>query len=783
VNQEQDSTTTKNQAPRAKQRYVRKAAIIIALAFVGIVSYSAPLLADNPVPIINQPLVPHEAAPGGNPFTLTVSGTGFVSGSTVYWNGHSTTTTFVDSSQLTAAINAADIAVAGTVSVTVINPAPGGGRSNPVFFSVTTNSPSILLAKTDYLTGSRSQAVAVADLNGDGKLDVAIGNLDSATISVYLGNGDGTFKRLADFATGLYPNGVAVGDFNGDGKPDLALANGSGTVSILLGNGDGSFQPHVDYAAGPAAFSLAIGDFNGDGKLDLAVANNNSNLSGTVSILLGNGDGSFQTHVDYPVGMGPYSVAVGDFNRDGKLDLVVANYPSVFTVSVLLGNGDGTFQPQVTYPVGRQPISVAVADLNGDGKLDLAVADFTDGIVSVLLGNGDGTFQPSVEYPTGTVPSTIIIGDFNGDGKLDIATSNFSPAGYTVPPGYINILLGNGDGTFQAPVAFVAGPNPDTVAVADLNNDGALDFITGSGSVPGAATFSVVLQVPQASLSSGVLTFPSQWVGTSSASQTLTLTNTGSAPLTMASIAVNGDFAQTSACGTSVAAGSGCTIAVTFAPTAVGTRSAMLKITDNATGTPHTVALSGTGTDFSVTAAQGAQTTATVVAGETATYNLELSGTPGFTGTVALTCTGAPSLSACTITPFSLSLSGTNTLNTTVSVSTTARGMSVPRHLPSQPMVPLLAPVWSMALAALLATAMFARLRRLRGSEPGRLRPVAAVLSIAMIAAGVLTSCGGGAHQPPPGTPAGTYNLTVTATAASGSATLTHKTTLTLTVN
>ena len=185
---------------------------------------------------------------------------------------------------------------------------------------------------------------------------------------LFRSNGDGTFKPRVDFATGLFPNSVAVGDFNGDGKPDLALANGSGTVSVLLGNGDGTFQPHVEYPAGPGAFSVAVGDFSGDGKLDLAVANNNGNQSGTVSVLLGNGDGTFQPHVDYPVGVGPYSVAVGDFNRDGKLDLVVANYPSIFTVSVLLGNGDGTFQPQVTYPVGRQPISVAVADLSGDRK-------------------------------------------------------------------------------------------------------------------------------------------------------------------------------------------------------------------------------------------------------------------------------------------------------------------------------------------------------------------------------------------------------------------------------
>jgi len=774
--------TPVNRTLRQRQRYVRKAAMVIALVFASIVTHSTPLLADNPVPTINEPLVPHAAAPGGGAFTLIVNGTGFVSGATVYWNGSPRTTTFVSGSQLTAAINAADIAAATTASVTVGNPAPGGGKSNPLLFSVTTSTPSISLAGTDYLTNSRSQAVAAADLNGDGKLDLAVGNLDSATVNVFLGNGDGTFKPGVDVATGLYPNAVAIGDFNRDGKPDLVLANGSGTVSILLGNGDGSFQPHLDYPAGPGAFSVAVGDFNGDGKLDLAVANNNSNLSGTVSILLGNGDGTFQPHVDYPVGMGPYSVAVGDFNRDGKLDLVVANYPSVFTVSVLLGNGDGTFQPQVTYPVGRQPISVAVGDLNGDGKLDLAVADFADGFVSVLLGNGDGTFQPSVEYPTGKVPSTIIIGDFNGDGKLDLATSNYAPGGYTVPPGYINILFGNGDGTFQAPTAFVAGPNPATVAVADFNNDGTLDFVTGSVPGPGSATFSVLLQVPAVSLSSTLLTFPSQWVGTTSATQNLTLTNTGSAPLTISNLAINGDFAQTNACGTSLAARANCTITVTFAPTTAGARSAMVTITDNAAGSPHTVALSGTGTDFSITIAQGSQ--ATVVAGQTATYNLALSGTSGFTGTVALTCAGAPSLSTCTITPSSLSLSGTNTVNTTVSVSTTARGMAVPRHLPPQPIVPLRVPVGWLALAVLLASATFARRCRPRGLEPVRLEFVTVLLFVTMLATGALISCGGsGTPLPPPGTPTGTYSLTVTAMAASGSATLTHKTTLTLTVN
>ncbi len=776
--------TPVNQALRQEQRCVRKVAIVIALVLVGIVSHSTPLLAANPVPIINQPLVPGTAAPGGNAFSLTVNGTGFVSGSSVEWNGSPRTTTFVSGSQLTAAINAADIAVAGTASVTVVNPAPGGGRSNPGFFSVTTNTPSLSLAGTDHQNGSRSQAVAAADLNGDGKLDLAVGNLDSATVSIFLGIGDGTFTPRVDFATGQFPNSVAIGDFNRDGKPDLALANGSGTVSVLLGNGDGTFQTHVEYTAGPGAFSLAVGDFNGDGKLDLAVVNNNSNQSGTVSILLGNGDGTFQPHVDYPVGIGPYSVGVGDFNRDGKLDLVVANYPSVFTVSVLLGNGDGTFQSQVTYPVGRQPISVAVADLNGDGKLDLAVADFTDGFVSVLLGNGDGSFQPSVEYSTGKVPSTIIIGDFNGDGKLDVATSNYAPGGFNVPPGFINILFGNGDGTFQAPAAFVAGPNPATVVVGDFNNDGAPDFVTGSVPNTGAVTFSVLLQVPMVSMSSKTFTFPGQWVGTTSAAQHLIVTNTGSAPLSISSVATNGDFGQTNACGTSVAAGANCTIMVTFTPTAVGARSAMVTITDSATGSPHTVALSGAGTDFSVTAAQGSQTTATVVAGQTATYNLAFTGTPGFNGTVALTCTGAPSLSTCTIMPSSLSLSGTNTVNATVSVSTTARGMSVLRHPLPQPIMPLGRPVWWLALATLLASATFALLSRPRGLERARLGLATALLFVAVVATGALTSCGGsGAPPPRPGTPVGAYNLTVTAAVTSGPATLTHNTSLTLTVN
>src|SRR5581483_10570988 len=169
----------------------------------------------------------------------------------------------------------------------------------------------------------------------------------------------------ASYAVGSFPYSVAVGDFNGDGKPDLVTANNeSNNVSVLLGNGDGTFQPHQDYAVGSFPYSVAVGDFNGDGKQDLATAANNGYPNGAVSVLLGNGDGTFQPYQDYAVGFNPQSVAAGDFNGDGKLDLATANSQSNY-VSVLLGNGDGTFQNQRTFPLGADAVSVTAGDFNG----------------------------------------------------------------------------------------------------------------------------------------------------------------------------------------------------------------------------------------------------------------------------------------------------------------------------------------------------------------------------------------------------------------------------------
>jgi hypothetical protein len=492
-----------------RNRKLKTRALSAFVLFIAVLTVltvlAATATAQNPVPFIDQPLVPDATAPGGAGFTLTVNGGWFVPASVVNWNGSPRATTFVSSSQLTAAILASDIATPSTAAVTVVNPSPGGGASSPLFFSIAAPEASVSFQPAAAYSsgGSGGTSIAVADLNGDGKPDVVVANcIASGTVScgaegivgVLLGKGDGTLQPVATYDSGgVGATSIAVADVNGDGKPDIVVTNGSGTVAVLLGKGDGTFKPAVTYNAGYYPAGVAIADVNGDGRPDLVVAT----FDGAVAVLLGNGDGTFKPVVTYGAGLQEITaVAVADVNGDAKPDIVVAyacgsSCPGG-AVGVLLGNGDGTFQPPVIYlSGGNLSYSVAAVDVNGDGKPDIVVANLCalsntycessmgNGAVGVLLGNGDGTFQAAVSYDSGGGYAwSIAAADINGDGKPDLLVANTNS-------GTIGILLGNGDGTFQAAAAYGSGwPGPDSVAVGDLTGGGRLDVLAG-GRDPG----------------------------------------------------------------------------------------------------------------------------------------------------------------------------------------------------------------------------------------------------------------------------------------------------------
>src|SRR5262245_30687887 len=282
------------------------------------------------------------------------------------------------------------------------------------------------------------------------------------------------FLAPVDYAVGEGPSDVKAGDFNGDGNPDLATANFyDDTVSVLLGNGDGTFQPAQTFAVGPVPRSMAVGDFNNDGNLDLVTTINAGSGGIDISILLGNGDGTFAAEMRQSVGYYPaLYVATGDLNADGTLDLVASlenDLSWAEHVSVLLGRGDGTFALAATYgpyPYSGDASSPALADVNSDGRTDVIVPDYT-GFLRVFLANADGTLQEPSLFSISGSTYLVAVGDFNGDGKPDLAAENG------------DVLLGNGDGTFQAAQSFAESGS--SVTAADVNGDGVLDLIGGAG--------------------------------------------------------------------------------------------------------------------------------------------------------------------------------------------------------------------------------------------------------------------------------------------------------------
>jgi uncharacterized protein (TIGR03437 family) len=329
--------------------------------------------------------------------------------------------------------------------------------------------------------------LAVADLNGDGKPDFATANPTAKSVSVALSTGNGTFKSPSTITLTAPATSIATGAFSGDGKADIVVTDGASHIQMLFHNGDGTFQHAISYPTGGTTASFVVaGDFNGDKKLDVAVANSGSN---NIAILPGFGDSSFNNPVLTTVGPNPIGVVAADFNGDGKLDLAVANGGTFSTagtnlgsVSVLIGKGDGTFQPAVMYAAYQYPVSIAAADVNGDGKLDLVIAsqgaNGNDKIV-VLPGTGTGTFQAAVMSATSTGVTWASVGDFNGDGRPDLAVSHccFS--------GTIAAMVGNGDGTFQTELPISQGSYSSSV-IADVTADGKPDllftgYLGGSG--------------------------------------------------------------------------------------------------------------------------------------------------------------------------------------------------------------------------------------------------------------------------------------------------------------
>jgi hypothetical protein len=443
---------------------------------------SANLLATNPVPLLYQ-LSPTSIQPGHAAFILQVHGTGFVSGATVLWNGQTLSTTFVSASLLQASVPSSDVSRRSTASVTVAN--QGGIASNVIYFPVRVGSPTVTLAASP--TGIEQGMVTVADFNNDSKPDIAVYGVSPKSfyyLDTYFGNGQGGFTRVpgprpgvAFLAGACVPN--TAGDFNNDGKMDIALCTaGNSGVALeqYLGDGAGHYTyDHKGLVDGPGV----VGDLNGDGNLDFVLIFNDGMAQ--IETALGNGKGGFTVVTDTMLNYfnyGDYPPVIGDFNGDGKLDVAI---PGSHVVMVFLGNGDGTLQPEVDYQITGDTFygatSAIIADVNGDGNLDIV----TNG-VGVLLGAGDGTFKNafSISLSVNDPIGNLSIGDINGDGKLDLATAAYDQStGHEI----FNILLGNGDGTFQAPLPYDLNPHGGvvnaTVGMADFDNNGKLDFVFG----------------------------------------------------------------------------------------------------------------------------------------------------------------------------------------------------------------------------------------------------------------------------------------------------------------
>jgi len=368
-------------------------------------------------------------------------------------------------------------------------------------------------AEVRLTAGDTPFGLAIGDLNNDGNDDLVVANL-LADASVYLGNGDGTFTAQPDALSGP-GTAAAISDLDGDGNADLAVTNGdTDDVSVLLGNGDGTFQDRDLYEVRANPRDVAVADLDGDTIVDLVTASNGSGISmggAGLSVLLGNGDGSFGTRQVFPAGIASRDVALADLDGDGELDAAVANVgnPPVginATMTVHIGNGDGTFQTRVIYTPGDSPQGVVIADLDGDTSPDVVVANggaFPEpGDLSVFINNGDGTLMPEYRVGAGDNPRKLSAGDLNGDALIDLAVANTTS-------GDVTVLLGNGDGSFGSPLSLSVGDGPQHAVLGDLNNDAMPDIATPNAGTDDASVILNESPVCAADFNAdGVASFP-----------------------------------------------------------------------------------------------------------------------------------------------------------------------------------------------------------------------------------------------------------------------------------
>ena len=402
------------------------------------------------------------------------------------------------------------------------------------------------IAAGDYGVASHPIDVAAGDFNNDGIPDLATANLDSSTVSVLLGNGDGTFQPARNTFT-YPPYSLAVGDFNEDGNLDIATGNAvygiDPSVNVLLGRGDGTFV-HANFpTVNGVATDIATGDLNGDGKLDLVTTleDPGPGTGDYVTVLLGHGDGTFAPALyGGPYESGLTSLALDDFNGDGNTDVVVAGF--LESAMILTGNGDGTLQPPRA--LGVIATHLAVGDVDGDERLDLAAtAGELVRDVRILRGNGDGTFQPAQSFAAGDSPTSIQAADVSGDGVLDLVTINYGNV-----DGHVTVLLGGGDGSFGSSITTAAGPSLMSLVVADFDADGRPDAAVTSYELSTVSVFindgawdgSPPPPPPLPSITVDAVAISEGNTGTTSATFTVTLSATSAQPVTVQYATANG---------------------------------------------------------------------------------------------------------------------------------------------------------------------------------------------------------------------------------------------------